>query len=122
MGFLSLSIVLSIGIIVLLSQYFDSPKEASLKKENSDLKLYYQLMQDQVATMDNMLGVLQQKDDNVYRTVFDATAISEGEDGYSREFVGKIRLGKTKDEHFAEAIVLDGELARYDMVEFDRGF
>lgn len=59
---------------------------------------------------------------NVYRTVFDATAISEGEDGYSREFVGKIRLGKAKDEHFAEATVLDGELARYDMVEFDRGF
>ena len=59
---------------------------------------------------------------NVYRTVFDATVISEGEDGYSREFVGKIRLGKTKDEHFAEATVLDGELARYDMVEFDRGF
>jgi murein DD-endopeptidase MepM/ murein hydrolase activator NlpD len=77
MGFLSLSIVLSVGIIVLLAQYFDSPKEASLKKENSDLKLYYQLMQDQVATMDNMLGVLQQKDDNVYRTIFEAEPIPE---------------------------------------------
>ena len=75
MGFLSLSIVLSVGIIVLLAQYFDSPKEASLKKENSDLKLYYQLMQDQVATMDNMLGVLQEKDDNVYRTIFEAEPI-----------------------------------------------
>ena len=59
---------------------------------------------------------------NVYRTVFDASVTSEGEDGYSREFVGKIRLGKTKDKHFAEATVLDGELARYDMVEFDPGF
>ncbi len=59
---------------------------------------------------------------NVYRTVYDPLAISEGEDGYSREFVGKIRLGKTKDKHFAEATVLDGDLVRYDMVEFDRGF
>lgn len=59
---------------------------------------------------------------NVYRTVYDPYVISEGDDGYSREFVGKIRLGKTKDEHFAEAIVLDGEITRYDMVEFDRGF
>ena len=59
---------------------------------------------------------------NVYRTVYDPYSTSEADDGYSRKFVGKIRLGKTKDEHFAEAIVLDGELARYDMVEFDRGF
>jgi hypothetical protein len=54
--------------------------------------------------------------------VYDPYSTSEADDGYSRKFVGKIRLGKTKDEHFAEAIVLDGELARYDMVEFDRGF
>ena len=59
---------------------------------------------------------------NVYRTVFDPYATSEADDGYSRELVGKIRLGKTKDKHFAEATVLDGDLARYDMVEFDRGF
>lgn len=59
---------------------------------------------------------------NVYRTVYDSTAISEGETAYSKQFVGKIRLGKMKDQHFAEAIVLDGEITRYDMVEFDRGF
>ncbi len=43
-----------------------------------------------------------------------------GESGYSREFIGKIRLGEKKDRHFAEAIVLSGDLIRYDMVEFDR--
>ncbi len=77
LGFLSLALVLSAGIIIVLSQYFDSPKESSLKKENEELKLYYQLMQEQVNTMDNMLGVLQQKDDNVYRTVFEAEPIPE---------------------------------------------
>lgn len=59
---------------------------------------------------------------NVYRTVYDATAIAQGESAYSRIFVGKIRLGKNKDQHFAEATVLDGEIARYDMVEFNSGF
>ena len=77
LGFLSLALVLSVGIILVLAQYFDSPKEASLKKENEELKLYYQLMQEQVDTMDDMLGVLQQKDDNVYRTVFEAEPIPE---------------------------------------------
>lgn len=57
---------------------------------------------------------------NVYRTVYDSSVVLEGESGYSREFIGKIRLGEKKDRHFAEAIVLSGDLIRYDMVEFDR--
>ena len=89
------------------------------------------IMSGQVVTVDDKQAVVCVSDTdglkehqvfNVYRTVYDPTAISEGENSYSREFVGKIRLGKTKDKHFAEAIVLDGEITRYDMVEFDRGF
>lgn len=77
LGFLSLSLVLAIGIIVVLSNYFDSPKELSLKKENEELKLYYDIMQGQLANMDDMLKVLQEKDDQVYRTVFEAEPIPE---------------------------------------------
>jgi hypothetical protein len=89
------------------------------------------IMSGQVVTVDNEQVVVCVSDTdglkehqvfNVYRTVYDPYVISEGDDGYSREFVGKIRLGKTKDKHFAEAIVLDGKIARYDMVEFDPGF
>jgi|TARA_R110000744_G_scaffold28261_3_gene68339 hypothetical protein len=54
----------------------------------------------------------------VYRTVYEYDAISEGETGYTREFVGRIRLGKKKDNHFAEAIVLSGDVINNDMVEF----
>ena len=57
---------------------------------------------------------------NVYRTAYDASVTTEGESGYTREFVGKIRLGEKKDKHFAEAIVVAGDLIRYDMVEFNR--
>ncbi|HEY9116917.1 MAG TPA: M23 family metallopeptidase, partial [Roseivirga sp.] len=70
-------LVLAIGIIVVLSNYFDSPKELSLKKENEELKLYYDIMQGQLASMDDMLKVLQEKDDQVYRTVFEAEPIPE---------------------------------------------
>ena len=75
LGFFSLSLILAVGIIVILGQYFDSPKEASLKKENEDLKLYYGIMQGQMQNMDAMLNVLQEKDDNVYRTIFEAEPI-----------------------------------------------
>ncbi|NVK85147.1 MAG: M23 family metallopeptidase [Cytophagia bacterium] len=77
LGFLSLAVVLAIGIIVVLSNYFDSPKELALKKENEELKLYYDIMQNQLTGMDDMLKVLQEKDDQVYRTVFEAEPIPE---------------------------------------------
>jgi murein DD-endopeptidase MepM/ murein hydrolase activator NlpD len=115
MGFISLSIVLSVGIIVLLAQYFDSPKEASLKKENADLKLYYQLMQDQVATMDNMLGVLQQKDDNVYRTIFEAEPIP----GTIREAGsgGVLRYRNLLESDLDNKTLVVGTLERIDRVK-----
>ena len=58
----------------------------------------------------------------VYRSYYDVDTITEGEDGYFRKLVGKIRLGRAKDDHFAEAILLSGEIKQYDMVEFDREF
>lgn len=57
---------------------------------------------------------------NVYRTVYSLGEIEEGESGYSRVFVGKIRLGEKKDVHYAEAIIVSGDLIRHDMVEFKR--
>ena len=57
---------------------------------------------------------------NVYRTVYDSSVTSEGESAYSRELVGKIRLGEKQDQHFAKAIVLSGDLIRYDMVELNK--
>lgn len=68
---------------------------------------------------------------NVYRVVYDRAGkiqlgeydrdtFSESEYGYSRQLVGKIKLGEKKDIHFAEAIVLSGDLRRYDMIEFDK--
>lgn len=77
LGFLSLSLVLAVGIILVLSQYFDSPKETALKRENADLKQYYDLMDDQLTSMEDMLDVLQAKDDHVYRTIFEAEPIPE---------------------------------------------
>ena len=58
---------------------------------------------------------------NVYRTIYnnDKSEMTKGDSDYSREFVGKIRLGNKKDKHFAEAIVVSGDVIEYDMVEFE---
>ena len=56
---------------------------------------------------------------DVYRAVYDDNVITEGESGYSREYVGKVRLGNTKDEHFANATIVSGQVMPNDIVEFN---
>ena len=75
MGFLSVSLIIAIGIVIVYNNYFDSPKEALLKKENEELTLYYDIMEKEMKDVNNMLVALQERDDNVYRVIFEAEAI-----------------------------------------------
>lgn len=54
----------------------------------------------------------------VFRTEYDVDKIAEGDWGYSRVFVGTIRIDRVRDTHFADATVLSGDIVKYDMVEF----
>ncbi len=56
---------------------------------------------------------------SVYRAVYDESVITEGESGYSREYVGKVRLGGIKNEHFAGATIVSGNVLANDIVEFE---
>jgi hypothetical protein len=71
LGFISLASILALGILLVFNLYFDSPKELLLKKENSELKIYYQLLSEEVNRMSVMVNDLQQRDDNLYRVIFE---------------------------------------------------
>ncbi|SNS27189.1 Murein DD-endopeptidase MepM and murein hydrolase activator NlpD, contain LysM domain [Belliella buryatensis] len=75
LGFLSSALILAVGILIVFNYYFDSPKELILKKENKELKYYYQLMESEVNQMSQMLVDLQQRDDNLYRVIFETEPI-----------------------------------------------
>ncbi|MFN3800557.1 M23 family metallopeptidase [Belliella pelovolcani] len=75
LGFLSSALILAVGILIVFNYYFDSPKELILKKENKELKYYYQLMESEVILMNQMLADLQQRDDNLYRVIFETEPI-----------------------------------------------
>ncbi len=115
MGFLTLSMALAIGILLTLSNYFDSPKEQALKKENEDLKLYYELMQEQLESMDEMLAVLQEKDDYVYRMVFEAepipTTVREAGSG------GVLKYRQLLESNLANKDLVVSTLERLDRVK-----
>lgn len=75
LGFLLMSVVFAIGLLLFSNMYFDSPKEALLKKENEELRLYYDMMEKDVTRLNEMLAVLQERDDNIYRIIFEAEPI-----------------------------------------------
>jgi murein DD-endopeptidase MepM/ murein hydrolase activator NlpD len=75
LGFFALAFVVAVGIVILFSTYFESPKETLLKKENEEMKYYYSLLEKEVRSMQSMMSSLQKRDDNVYRVIFEADPI-----------------------------------------------
>ncbi|MDN5199775.1 M23 family metallopeptidase [Fulvivirgaceae bacterium BMA10] len=75
LGFLSVALVMAMGILFILGKYFDSPKEASLKKENEELKLYYEVLNKELDKMEAMGTSLAERDDDIYRVIFEVDRI-----------------------------------------------
>ncbi len=64
------------GIILLIAYYtIDSPKEKQLKREISKLQFEYQMLNDKLNDFEKILGGLQDRDDNIYRVIFEAEPI-----------------------------------------------
>ncbi|HEY0977205.1 MAG TPA: M23 family metallopeptidase [Flavobacteriales bacterium] len=74
---LALTPGLLVGVIgiFLAFQFIDSPKEATLRRENQRLLTEYELMNKRLAEIENVLGDVQRRDDNVYRVIFEADPI-----------------------------------------------
>ncbi|MFY0608374.1 MAG: peptidoglycan DD-metalloendopeptidase family protein [Cyclobacteriaceae bacterium] len=77
LGFLTLALILSVGIVFVYIKYFESPEEALLRKENEELKMYYELLGQELTDANQMLSTLQERDDNIYRVIMGAEPIPE---------------------------------------------
>lgn len=75
LGIFALALVLAIAILFVASTYFESPQVSLLKKENKELLMYYNDMQKDLSQMESMIGALQERDDNIYRVIFEADPI-----------------------------------------------
>lgn len=86
MGQSAAVITLTAGVLlfVYFTDFFDSPKEKQLKREISQLKLEYEMLNDKLGDFEKIIGGLQERDDNIYRVIFEAEPIpvSVREAGY----------------------------------------
>jgi len=69
------SSILAFFIILIFFQYFDSPKEKRLKNEINNLTTQYEFINNNLKQIELVLDDIQKRDDNIYRTIFEADPI-----------------------------------------------
>ncbi len=62
---------------ILLSQFIMSPNERSQRRELENLKLHYKLLSKRMEESSSILHQLQERDNNIYRTYFEANPIPD---------------------------------------------
>ena len=75
LGWVAGASVFAFLVIVVFSTFFDSPKEKRLKREIAQLELQYKLLGNRMNRVDQVLAELQEKDDDIYRVIFEAEPI-----------------------------------------------
>ncbi|MDR2130385.1 MAG: M23 family metallopeptidase [Odoribacteraceae bacterium] len=69
------SFSLAIGLFVIFWNFFPSPKEKALKRENEEILSQYNLLSSEVEHLYETLSDLEQRDDNIYRVIFETEPI-----------------------------------------------
>jgi murein DD-endopeptidase MepM/ murein hydrolase activator NlpD len=77
LGFLSLTVMMAIGLLILYDNYFESPKELILKNEVKELEFYYDKLNKDVVSLSQILDKIEHRDDNIYRVVLGAEPIEK---------------------------------------------
>ena len=76
-GFIAAALVSALVIISIAFQYFDSPKEKILRLQYDQSKQQMVFLKTKTIEMDRRLRELEQKDNEVYRSIFEADPIPD---------------------------------------------
>ncbi|MDR1937295.1 MAG: M23 family metallopeptidase [Tannerellaceae bacterium] len=74
---LSTGVVIAVIIFFVFTRFFDSPMESQLRKENRLLQTQYEVLSLQLNEAFSILSEVQQRDENLYRAIFQAESIPE---------------------------------------------
>lgn len=77
LGFVSVAFLCSLVLLPLYNSYFRSDREEAMLRENQELKLYYEVMNKELQKSNQMLAALRERDDNIYRVIFEASPIPD---------------------------------------------
>ena len=72
---LAFGLVFSALVIGFAYNFFSSPKERMLQREVEQYKLQYKMLNDRLVLFSSVLDDLQDRDDNIYRVIFEAEPV-----------------------------------------------
>jgi murein DD-endopeptidase MepM/ murein hydrolase activator NlpD len=73
--YLSSSLAIAMIFVVVFLNFYETPRSKALKRENKQLLSQYKLMLKDMDRIEGVLHDLQQRDDNIYRVIFEADPI-----------------------------------------------
>ena len=73
--YLSSSLAIALVFVVIFLNIYETPKTKRLRRENQQLLTQYELMSKDLDKVDQVLNDLEQRDDNIYRVIFEAEPI-----------------------------------------------
>lgn len=75
LSYLATGLVFATITIMFAYKYLDSPKEKQLQREINELTLQYELLNNRMSGVTEVLDDISERDNNVYRTIFEAEPI-----------------------------------------------
>ena len=74
-SYVSILLVIAILLNVFYASVFDTPREKALKRENNLLNNQYEVLSQKIGQLETILEDIEKRDDNIYRTIFNADPI-----------------------------------------------
>jgi len=75
LSYLAIGLVFSAVVISLSYRFLSSPKEKILERENKQLQLQYEILDQRMGLLSEVLDDIQHRDDDIYRVIFEAEPI-----------------------------------------------
>jgi murein DD-endopeptidase MepM/ murein hydrolase activator NlpD len=75
LSYLAIGLVFATVTIIFAYKYLDSPKEKQLQREIAELTIQYELLNSRIDEVTEVLDDVQERDNNIYRTIFEAEPI-----------------------------------------------
>ena len=76
-GFVIASLAVGVLFVAILFKFIDSPKERLLSQQNTAYKESYAVLQERMKQLELQMVELEQRDNDVYRSIFEATPIPD---------------------------------------------
>lgn len=97
-GFLATAAVTAALIVAVAFRYIDSPREKLLRQQNDDLEQDYALLNKQLNLMQQQMAELENRDNNVYRSIFEAQPVPDSARLKEIEKTKEIKLVQSMSE------------------------